>query len=80
MIMAIGALMTFAVEVDNAEGFDINNAGVILMILGAVGLLISAAIWGPRYWGPARSRTVESDPDVVVEREPRRRRRVYTRD
>ena len=56
VIMAIGALMTFAVEVDNAEGFNINTAGVILMILGAIGLLASLAIWGPR-----RRRTVVDD-------------------
>ncbi len=71
VIMAIGALMTFAVEVDNAEGFDINNAGVILMILGAVGLLVSLVIWGPR-----RQRTVV-DEEVVGTPS---RRTVYTRD
>jgi phosphate/sulfate permease len=66
VIMAIGALMTFAVEVDNAEGFNINTAGIILMILGAIGLLASIAIWGPR-----RERTVvDRDGD----------RTVYTRD
>jgi phosphate/sulfate permease len=68
VIMAIGALMTFAVEVENAEGFNINTAGIILMILGAIGLLASIAIWGPR-----RTRT-------VVDRDPAGDRTVYTRD
>lgn len=68
VIIAIGALMTFAVEVDNAEGFNINTAGVILMILGAVGLLVSLVVWGPR-----RRRT-------VVDHEPSGERTVYTRD
>jgi phosphate/sulfate permease len=68
VIMAIGALMTFAVEVENAEGFNINTAGVILMILGAVGLLASLAIWGPR-----RQRT-------IVDHEPSGQRTTYTRD
>jgi len=71
VIMAIGALMTFAVEVDNAEGFNINNAGVILMILGALGLLASLLIWGPR-----RQRTVVDEE--VVGRPTRRT--TYTRD
>ncbi len=71
VIMAIGALMTFAVEVDNAEGFDINNAGVILMILGAVGLLVSLVIWGPR-----RTRTVVDEE--IADRPTRRT--VVTKD
>ena len=71
VIMAIGALMTFAVEVDNAEGFDINNAGVILMILGAIGLLVSLIVWGPR-----RQRTVVDEEVVGTPT----RRTVYTRD
>ena len=47
-LIAAGAIMTFAVETDSANGFNINNAGVILMILGAIGLLVSMLIWGPR--------------------------------
>lgn len=47
-LIAAGALMTFAVETDSAEGFNINNAGVILMIIGVVGLVASAIIFGPR--------------------------------
>ena len=33
-LIAAGAIMTFAVETDSSNGFNINNAGVILMILG----------------------------------------------
>jgi hypothetical protein len=47
-VIAVGALMTFAVNVNNSNGFDINNAGIILMIIGAVGLIASVIIWGPR--------------------------------
>ena len=47
-LMAVGALMTFAVEVDSSEGFNINNAGVILMVIGALGLVMTALVWGPR--------------------------------
>ena len=31
VVMAIGAIMAFAVEVDRAEGFNINTAGIILI-------------------------------------------------
>lgn len=55
-LIAVGAIMTFAIEVNSRDGFNINNAGVILMIIGAIGLAMSALIFGPR----AR-RTVVSD-------------------
>jgi hypothetical protein len=55
-LLAAGALMTFAVEVDSSDGFNINNAGIILMVIGLVGLLMTAIIWGPR-----SRRTVVSD-------------------
>jgi uncharacterized membrane protein len=59
VIMAVGAIMAFAVEVENAEGFNINTAGIILIIAGALGLLASIAIFGPR----SRRTTVEDDRD-----------------
>lgn len=57
VIMAVGAIMAFAVEVENAEGFNINTAGIILIIAGALGLVASIAIFGPR----SRRTTVEED-------------------
>jgi hypothetical protein len=47
-LIAAGAIMTFAVETDSSNGFNINNAGIILMLLGIVGLVATAIIWGPR--------------------------------
>ena len=55
-LIAAGALMTFAVEVDSSDGFNINNAGVILMVVGLIGLLMTAIIWGPGLAAPS-SRT-----------------------
>ena len=43
-LIALGAILKWAVTVNNPNGFNINTAGVILMIVGAVGLLISI-IW-----------------------------------
>lgn len=48
LIMAAGAIMTFAVDVDDAEGFNINTIGIILMVAGALGLIASMFIFGPR--------------------------------
>lgn len=54
-IIAAGAIMTFAVEVENTEGFNINTAGIILMIVGAVGLLATLLLFGPRERGERRT-------------------------
>jgi hypothetical protein len=61
-IIAVGAILTFAVE-RSVEGVDINTVGVILMIVGAVGLLWTAMIWGPR-----TRRTIVEEHDAVPTR------------
>lgn len=40
VLIAIGAILRFAISV-SAHGFSIHTIGVILMIVGAIGLLIS---------------------------------------
>ena len=44
LLIAIGAIMRFAVTIHNPHGFNIYTAGVILMVVGAVGLVFTA-IW-----------------------------------
>lgn len=66
IIIAAGAIMTFAVETDSAEGFNINTIGIILMVAGAIGLIASLVVFGPR------TRRTEVVDDV-----PARGRRVY---
>ena len=61
-LLAVGAILTFAVEVE-AEGFNINTIGIILMVIGGIGLLLSL-MW------MQRSRTAGSRT-VVREEEPR---------
>ena len=39
-LLVIGAILTFAVNV-TTEGFNINTVGIILMVAGVVGLLLS---------------------------------------
>ena len=39
-LVALGAILYFAVSVE-AEGFDINTIGLILMIVGVVGLILT---------------------------------------
>ncbi|MDZ7677524.1 MAG: hypothetical protein U5K29_03115 [Acidimicrobiales bacterium] len=40
VLIAVGAVMTYAVTAE-VEGFDVNTAGVILMVVGSIGLVIS---------------------------------------
>jgi hypothetical protein len=47
VLIAVGAVMSFAVS-DRVEGVDLYTAGVIFMIVGGLGLLISLVISGQR--------------------------------
>ena len=44
-LLVAGAILTFAVNV-RTSGFDINVVGIILMLAGALGLLMSLIFWG----------------------------------
>lgn len=46
-LLAIGAILTFAVNFD-VSGLDINVIGVILMVCGAIGLLLTMLVFGRR--------------------------------
>ena len=47
LAFAIGAILTFAVNA-TVSGLDINVVGVILMICGAIGLLLTMLVFGRR--------------------------------
>ncbi|MEW6476637.1 MAG: DUF6458 family protein [Actinomycetota bacterium] len=78
--LAIGAILTFAVET-NVSGVDLDTIGVILMVIGLLGMLFSLVLWDS--WTPRRrdDDVVVSHRDVVIDDEaPVRRsvsRRVY---
>ncbi len=65
-LLAIGAILAFAVDV-TTEGFNIDTVGVILMIVGAIGLLLSLLFWSS-WGGPRRgdSTTVVRDRETGV--------------
>ena len=60
-LMALGGILAWGINVDNAEGFNVNTIGVILMIVGAIGLCVSLAIFG----GRGRRGTVVEEREVV---------------
>jgi hypothetical protein len=47
VLLALGAILTFALRVD-VSGVDLQVVGWILMIVGALGIVLELAIWGPR--------------------------------
>jgi hypothetical protein len=67
-LIAIGAILAFAVEV-TTEGFDLNTIGIILMIVGALGLVLSMIFWSS--WGglgnnrAGNTTVVERDREVI---------------
>ena len=63
-LLAVGAILTFAVEAEVA-GLDINTVGIILMVIGGIGLLLSL-MWMQR----SRSAGTRT---VVREEQPRER-------
>ena len=70
-LIAVGAILKYAVNVDT-EGLDLNAIGVILMVVGLLGLVLSLLFWNS--WGGFGRR------DVVVEGGGTRRRRVIEED
>lgn len=49
-LIAVGAILRFAINVNrqNTHGFNIGTAGVILMIVGVVGLVVTLAMMSTR--------------------------------
>lgn len=52
-LMAVGAILTFAVSAETS-GIDLDTVGVILMIVGGIGLLLSLLFWSS--FAPMRRR------------------------
>ncbi len=73
LLIAVGAVLRFAVSV-TTSGFNIHSVGVILMIVGGLGLLLSLlwmTVWDHQTrterWG---RRTTYVDHDVPPPAEP----------
>jgi hypothetical protein len=70
IVIAVGAILDFAVTANtNQHGFNVHTAGVILMIVGAVGFVASfasGAFMGGGGW--RRHRTIVDDGEGHVAR------------
>jgi len=65
-LIAVGLILALAVNV-TVSGIDINVIGWILVVVGVVGLAMTAMIFGPRRRA-VREQTVVRDAPVVQER------------
>ena len=67
LLIAVGAILTFAVHA-SVNGVDIQTVGVILMVVGALGLLIDLVIFAPRRRRYGRQTVVDDDGASVAGR------------
>ena len=73
-LIAVGAILKFAITT-TAHGVNINTIGVILMIVGAVGLIIS--MFWMTVWADRRRHAVAAAPAYEHERPVARDPNVY---
>src|SRR5438552_1144065 len=69
-LIAVGAILAFAVNA-TTSGVDLNTVGVILMIVGLFGVLLSLGFWsswgGFGGFGSRRETFVERDREVITQ-------------
>jgi hypothetical protein len=65
-LFAIGAILRFAINVSSTQ-FNVRTIGVILMIVGAVGFVVSLIFWSSwgGFGGYRRQRTVTGADGVT---------------
>ncbi len=65
LLIAVGAILVWGVT-GELSGIDLDAVGVILMVVGALGAVLSMIFWsswgGPGYWGSRRRSYVEGPP------------------
>jgi len=77
ILIAAGAVLAFGVNA-NTTGIDINAIGVILLLVGILGMIISFAfLEGWSFAGPSRGVARDTYDDGVT---PHEHRRVQTKD
>ena len=66
LLVAVGAILTWAVSAE-VSGVDITAVGVILMIVGGIGPVVSLIFWSS--WGGFGARDSGGQNTTVIERD-----------
>jgi multisubunit Na+/H+ antiporter MnhB subunit len=69
IVIAVGAILRFAVYDQNTNGFNVGTIGVILMIVGIIGLILSVMLLTMR----RRTDIYHHDEDYIEPGSPPRR-------
>jgi membrane-bound ClpP family serine protease len=62
LLIAAGAVLAWAVEAE-VSGFDIQVAGIILLVVGVIGLIASLVFWSS--WGGFGNRDAGQNTTIV---------------
>jgi hypothetical protein len=62
ILIAAGAIITFAINVSTDSSFNLHTIGIILLVVGAIGVVMSLIFWSS--WGGFGGR----EETTVVER------------
>ena len=69
-LIAVGAVLAFAIHITTSGAVDLHTIGWILMIVGAVGVLLSMVFWsswaGPGYFTRRRRTYYDAAPAAPV--------------
>ena len=63
LMIAAGAIMVWAVNT-TASGFSIHTVGIILMVVGAVGLVLSIVFWSS--WGGIHGSSARGNGSTTI--------------
>jgi hypothetical protein len=66
IVVAVGAILSFAIHVTNTHGINLNTVGVILMVVGGIGFLLSCVFWST--WGGFHRNTATVGGAAVTSR------------
>jgi hypothetical protein len=64
VLLAVGAILRFAIATTATHGIDLRTVGDILMIVGALGLIIWLIVWAPWTRGRQSSYLAHSPLDA----------------
>jgi len=63
--LAVGAILHFAVDVANPSGVNLDTIGVILMVVGAIGVVLSMVFWSRLGFGGTERETIVHERELL---------------